>query len=170
MYKASHLNFLSNTHFYVTNISSANPYFLVHPVHCCLTGNAFWHIKWPNVLHLSDSFLHIHFLFWIKKLFIPLIFLRQFNHCLTGNAFYHIQHIITNVICQRLIPQQHNKQCFPWSVNISTLLPPYCKPLPPLAACCSPLADQHWCWPLPLDTWSNIQLWSVHRPLSKHKK
>jgi hypothetical protein len=36
-------------------------------------------------------------------------FLRQFNHCLTGNAFYHIQHIITNTICQWLIPQQPNK-------------------------------------------------------------
>jgi hypothetical protein len=37
------------------------------------------------------------------------LFLRQFNHCLTGNAFDHIQHIITNTICQWLIPQQPNK-------------------------------------------------------------
>ena len=29
MSKASHLNFSINTHFFVTNISSANPYFLV---------------------------------------------------------------------------------------------------------------------------------------------
>jgi hypothetical protein len=41
--------------------------------------------------------------------FNPLFFLHQFNHCLTGNALYHIQHIITNAICQWLIPQQHNK-------------------------------------------------------------
>jgi hypothetical protein len=52
------------------------------------------------VLHPTGAltnFLHIIF------------FLHQFNHCLTGNAFYHIQHIITNAICQRLIPQQPNK-------------------------------------------------------------
>jgi hypothetical protein len=48
------------------------------------------------------SFLNHIFLF-------SFFFSRQFNHCLTGNAFYHIQHIITNAICQRLIPQQHNK-------------------------------------------------------------
>ncbi len=44
MSKASHLNFSLNTHFFVTNISSVNPYFLMHHFHCCLTGNAFWHI------------------------------------------------------------------------------------------------------------------------------
>ncbi len=44
MSKASHLNFSLNTHFFMTNISSANPYFLVRHFHCCLTGNAFWHI------------------------------------------------------------------------------------------------------------------------------
>ncbi len=42
--KVSHLNFSLNTHFFVKNISSANPYFLVCHFHCCLTSNAFWHI------------------------------------------------------------------------------------------------------------------------------
>jgi hypothetical protein len=44
MSKASHLNFSLNTHFFVMNISSVNPYFLVHNFCCYLTGNAFWHI------------------------------------------------------------------------------------------------------------------------------
>ena len=44
MSKASHLNFSLYTHFFVTNISYANPFFLVRHFHCCLTGNAFWHI------------------------------------------------------------------------------------------------------------------------------
>ncbi len=44
MFKASHLNFSLNTHFFVTNISSANPYFPVSHFYCCLTGNAFRHI------------------------------------------------------------------------------------------------------------------------------
>jgi hypothetical protein len=39
--KVSHLNFSLNIHFFVINISSVNPYFLVHHFHCCLTGNAF---------------------------------------------------------------------------------------------------------------------------------
>ncbi len=40
----SHLNFSLSTHFFAKNISSANPYFLMCHFHCCLTGNAFWHI------------------------------------------------------------------------------------------------------------------------------
>ncbi len=41
MSNAYYIYFSLNTQFFVTNISSANPYFLVHHFHCCLTGNAF---------------------------------------------------------------------------------------------------------------------------------
>jgi hypothetical protein len=44
MSEVSHLNFSLNRHFFVKNISSVNPYYLVHHFHCCLTGNALWHI------------------------------------------------------------------------------------------------------------------------------
>ncbi len=172
--KASHLNSSLNTHFFVMNISSANPYFLVRHFYCCLTGNVFWHIKWPDVWQLSDSFLCIHFLVWIIYFFNPFFFLHQFNHCLTGNAFYHIQHIITDAIYQWLIPQQHNKITPPMVSQrlhpAAPLLPPCCQPRPSLAAHCLPLAAQSWCWPLPPDTWSVIWLWSVRRPLSKQNE
>ncbi len=75
---------------------------------------------------------------------------------------HHIQHIITNAICQWLIPQQHNKTTPPMVSQrlhpAAPLLPPYCQPLPSLAAHCLPLAAQCWCWPSPPDTWSVIQL------------
>ncbi len=67
-------------------------------------------------------------------------------------------------------PKNPTKQHLPWSGNVSTLLPPCCQPLPLLAACCLPLAAQCWCWPLPLYAWPVIQLWSVHRSLSKQNK
>ncbi len=38
-----HLNFSLNTHFFVVNLSSENPQFLVCHFYCCLTGNAFQH-------------------------------------------------------------------------------------------------------------------------------
>ncbi len=142
--KVSHLNFSLNTHFFVKNISSANPYFLVCHFHCCLAGNAFWHIYVPNVSHLSDYFLSIHFLVWTISFSNPFFFLHQFNHCLTGNAFYHIQHIITNAICQRLAIQQHDKstplmvrQC----LHPAALLLPATSPTSHLllAACCPTL-------------------------------
>ncbi len=107
--KVSHLDFSLNTHFFVMNISSANPYFLVRHFHYCHISNAFWHIQYPNVSHLSDSFLCINFLVWTISFYNPLFFSRQFNHCLTGNAFNHIQHIITNAICQWQATQQPNK-------------------------------------------------------------
>jgi hypothetical protein len=69
-------------------------------------------------------------------------------------------------------PNNPTKQHLPWSGYISTLLPSPCcqQPLPPLAACCSPLAVQCWCWPLPLDAWSVIRLGSVRHPLSEQNK
>jgi hypothetical protein len=109
MSKVSHLNFSSNTHFFVKNTSSANPYFLVHHFHCCLTGNAFWHIYFSNLSHLPDSILSIHFFVCTISFSNPFFFLHQFNCCLTGNTFYHIKHIITNAICLWLAAQQHNK-------------------------------------------------------------
>ncbi len=128
----------------------------------------------PGVSHLSDSFLHIHFLVWIISFSHIIFFLHQFNHSLTGNAFYHIQCIITNAICQWLIPQQLNKTAPPMISQrlhpSAPLLPPCCQPLPSLAAHCSKLATQCWCWPSPLNTWSDIRLWSMHRPLSKQNK
>ncbi len=170
MSKASHLNFSLNTHFFVMNISYSNPYFLVGHFHCSHRQCFLAHLK-PDVSHLSDSFLWIHFLVWIISVSNPSFLLHQFNHCLTGNAFYHIQHIITNAICQRLIPQQHNKTTPPMVSQplhpAAPLLSPCCQPLPSLAAHCSPLTAQRWCWPSPLDTLSVIWLWSVHRPLSK---
>ncbi len=68
--------------------------------------------------------------------------------------------------------QSNNKtnQHLPWSGNVSTLLPPCCQPLSPLAACCLLLSAQRWHWPLPLNAWSVIWLWSVHCPLSKQNK
>ncbi len=109
MSKVSHLNFSLNTHFFVKNISSANPYFLMCHFHCCLTGNVFRHVQFSNLSHLPDSLLSIHFCVWTISFSNPFFYLRQFNQCLTSNAFYHIQHIITNAICQQLAAQQHNK-------------------------------------------------------------
>ncbi len=96
--------------------------------------------------HIFPILSYIYIFFWIIYFFNPLFFLRQFNHCLTGNAFYHIQHIITNAICQWLIPQQHNKTTPPVVSQrlhpAAPLLPPCCQPLPSLAtcldACCLP--------------------------------
>jgi hypothetical protein len=102
-------------------------------------------------IFLSESYISL----------IPFL-LRQFYLCFTGNAFYHIQHIITNAICQWLIPQQHNKTTPPMVSQrlhpAAPLLPLCCQPLPSLAAHCSLLAAQRWCWPLPPDTWSVILL------------
>ncbi len=127
MSKVLNLIFSLNTHFFVKNISSANPYFLMPHFHCCLTGNVFWHFLLANVSHLSDSFLNIHFLVWTISFYIPTFFLHQFNHCLTGNAFYHIQHIIPNAICQWLTTQQHNKSTPPM---VRQCLPPATPLLP----------------------------------------
>ncbi len=124
-------------------------------------------------IFLILSYVYIS-LVWIIYFFNPFFFSYQSNHCLTGNAFYHIQHIITNAICQRLIPQQHNKTTPPMVSQClhraAPLLPPCSQQLSSLAAHCLPLAAQCWCWPLPLDTWSVIRLWSVRHPLSKQNK
>ncbi len=108
------------------------------------------------ILSYAYIFLHESFLFLID------FFSHQFNHCLTGNAFYPIQHIITNAICQRLIPQQPKKTTPPMVRQrlhpAAPLLPPCSQPLPSLAAPCLPIAAQCWCWPSPLDTWSVIRL------------
>jgi hypothetical protein len=88
-------------------------------------------------IFLSESYISL----------IPFFSLHQFNHCLTGNAFYHIQHIITNAICQQLIPQQHNKTTPPMVSQrlhpAAPLLPPCCQPLPSLAPCLDACRSPH---------------------------
>ncbi len=156
MSKESHLNFSLNTHFFLTNISSANPYFLVCHFLLLSYRQCFSAHLITQCVTSSWFFLTYTFLVWIISFLHIIFFLRQFNHCLTGNAFYHIQHIITNAICQWLIPQQPNKTTPPMSVNVSTLLtllPPSRQAIPSLATHCSPLAAQCWCWSSPLDTW-----------------
>jgi hypothetical protein len=135
MSKASHLNFLLNTHFFVTNISSVNPYFLV--CHFLSPAMLFGTSNNP-MCHIFLILSYVYIFLSESYLYLISFFSRQFNHCLTGNAFYHIQHIITNAICQRLISQQHNKTT-PSMVSqrlhpAAPLLSPCCQPLPSLAA------------------------------------
>ena len=89
--------------------------------------------------HIFLILSYIYIFFSESYISLSPFFSRQFNHCLTGNAFYHIQHIITNAICQRVIPQQHNKTTPPMVSQhlhpAAPLLPPCCQPLPSLAAC-----------------------------------
>ncbi len=96
MSKVSNFNFSLNTHFFVKTISSVNPYFLVRHFHCCLTGNAFWHIQLPNVSHLFDSFLSIHFLVWAISFYNPLF------HLATDQSLFHRQCLLPH-------PTHHHK-------------------------------------------------------------
>ncbi len=170
MSKVSHLNFSLNTHFFLTNISSANPYFLLchfsllshrqcflaHLITRCVTS--FWFFLMYTFF--SESYISlIPFSSHVSSITVsPAMPSTTSNTSLqtpSVNGWY---------------PNNTTKQHLPWSVNVSSLLPPCCRPLPPLAACCLPLANQCWCWPLPLDTWSVIRLWSVHCPLSKQNQ
>ncbi len=144
MSKVSHLNFSLNTHFSVTNISSANPtslciiFIIVTPAMLFGTSNnrmchMFLIISYIYIF-LSEPYLSI----------VPFFFLHQFNHCLTGNAFYHIQHIITNAIYQWQETQQPNQLAPPMVRQClhpaASLLPAATSPISrSLLAACRPM-------------------------------
>ncbi len=178
MSKVSHLNFSLNLHFFVKNLSSVNPYFLVrHFLYCCLTGNAFQHINFSN---LSSFWFNLKYTFFsCLNHFFPLI---PFSSCVSLITVSLAMPSTTSNTSSQMpsVNGWHlnntTKQHLPWLINRQTMSPPCCPPatshLPPLAACCLPLATQHWCWPGPIATWFLVShlLQSVPRSLSKPNK
>jgi hypothetical protein len=158
MSKVSHFNFSLNTHFFVTNISSANPYFLVR--HFYLLS----HQKCFSACLITQCVTCFEFFLMYTLSCLNHIFLFPFSSCVSSiTVSLAMLSTTSNISSQSPSvngsqPNNPTKQHLSWSGNVSTLLPPCCQPLPPLAACCSLLATQRWCWPLPLNAWSVIRL------------
>jgi hypothetical protein len=158
MSKLSHLNFSLNTHFFVTNISSANPYFLVHH----------FIIVTPAILFSISNNTMCHMFMILSYIYIflsePYLSIIPFSSCLSSITVSPAMPSTTSNTSSQMPsvngrqPNNPTKQHLPWSGNVSTLLPPCCQPLPPLAACCLPLATQRWCLPSLLNAWSVIRL------------
>jgi hypothetical protein len=159
MSKASHLNFSLNTHFFVTNISSANPYTSSCIIFIVVSLTMLFGTSNNPMCHIFLILSYIYIFF--SESYISLILFS--SHVSSFTVSPAMPSTTSNTSSQMpsvnsSYPNNTTKQHLPWSVNVSTLLPPCCRPLPPLAARCSPLAAQRWCWPLPLDTWSVIRL------------
>ncbi len=136
--------------------------FSAHLITQCVTS--FWFF-----LPYTFSFLNHIFL---KSLFL-LASVQSLSHrqCLLPHpTHHHKRHLST---ADTPSTQQNNSShgqstSSPWYPPAAPVLP-----ATSLTSClpwCLPLAAQRWCWPLPLDTWSVIRLWSVHRPLSEQNK
>jgi hypothetical protein len=131
MSKVSHLNVSLNTNFFVTNISSANPYFLMRHFHCCHTGNAFWTSSNPMChMFLILSYIYI----FLSEPYLSII---PFSSCVSSiTVSQAIPSTTSNTSSQTPSvngrqPNNPTKQHLPWSGIASTLLPPCCQPLPP---------------------------------------
>ncbi len=126
--KASHLNWPLNTHFFVTNISSVNPFssrtifIVVSPAMLFGTSNnPMCHI------FLILSYVYI----FLSESYISLILFSSCISLITVSPA--MPSTISNTSSQapsvnRWYPNNTTKQLLPWSVNISTLLPPCCPP------------------------------------------
>ncbi len=128
MSKASHLNFSLNTHFFVMNISSVNPYFLVHHFNCCLTGNAF---GTSNNLMCHIFLILSYVCIFLSESYLSLI---PFFSCVSSITVSPAMPSTTSNTSTQTpsvngwYPNNTTKQHLPWSVNVSTLLPPCCPP------------------------------------------
>ncbi len=120
MSKVSHLNFSLNTHFFVTNISSANPYFL--PAMLFGTSNnpmchIFLILSYVYIF-LSESHLSlILFSSCVSSITVSLAMPSTTSNTSSQTPSDHGCH-----------PNNQTKQHLPWSVNVSSLLPPCCPP------------------------------------------
>jgi hypothetical protein len=158
MSKVSHLNFSLNTHFFVKTVSTANPNSL------CII----FIVVSPAILFGTSNYPMCHIFLILSKvnifLFEPYLSIIPLSSCISSFTVALAMPSTTSYTSSQTPsvndchPNNTIKQHLPWSGNISTLLPRCCQPLPQLAAHCSPLAAQHWCWPLPLDAWSVIRL------------
>ena len=128
MSKAPHLNFSLNTHFFVTNISSANPYsscvifIVVSPAMLFGTSN---NLMYHNFLILSYVYI------FLSDSYISLIPFSSHTSSITVSPA--MPSTVSNTSSQMpsvngWYPNNTTKQHLPWSVNISTLLPPCCPP------------------------------------------
>ncbi len=113
----------------MTNISSANPNFLVRHFHCCLTGNAFWH----NI-PMCHIFLILSYVYtFLSESYLSLIpFSSRVSSITVSPAMPSSTSNTSSQTpsvngCHPNNPTKHHLQ---WSVNVSTLLPPCCPLLP----------------------------------------
>ncbi len=129
MSKASHLNFSLNTHFFVMNISSANPYFLVrqfsllshrqcflaHLITRCVTS--FWFFLTYSFSCLNHIFLSYYFL---------LLSVQSLSHrqCLLPHSTHHCKHHLS--MADTPATKQNNTS------HGQSMPPPFCPPAAPL--------------------------------------
>jgi hypothetical protein len=128
MSKASHLNFLLNTHFFVTNISSANPHFFVRHFHCCLTGNTFGTSNNP-MCHIFLILSYVYIFLSESYLSLILFFLasvQSLSHwqCLLPHPTHHHKRHLSTAYTPTT--QQNNTS------HIQLLSPLCCPPAAPL--------------------------------------
>ncbi len=128
MFKESHLNFSLNTHFFPTNISSANPYFLVHHFIVVLPAMLFGTSNNPMChIFLILSYIYI----FLSESYLSCIL---FSSCVSSITVSPIMPSTTSNTSSQTpsvngwYPNNQTKQHLPWSVNVSTLLPPCCPP------------------------------------------
>ncbi len=124
MSKASHLNFSLNTHFFVTNISVQVPVIFNVVLLAMLFGtsnNPMCHI------FLILSYVYI----FLSESHLSLI---PFSSCVSSITVSPTMHSTTSNTSSQTTsvkgwyPNNWTKQHLPWSVNVSTLLPPCCPP------------------------------------------
>ncbi len=128
MSKVSHLNFSINTHFFVTNISSLNPYFLV--CHFIVVSPAILFGTSNN--RMCHLFLILSYIYiFLSESYLSLIL---FSSCVSSTTVSPAMPSTTSNKSSQMpsvngwYPNIQTKQHLPWSVNVSTLLPPCCPP------------------------------------------
>ncbi len=126
MSKASHLNFSLNTHFFVTSISSANPYFLVrhsllshrqcflaHLITQCVTS--FWLFLMYAFSCLNHIFLSFFFLASVQSL--------SHQQCLLPHPTHHHKRHLS--MADTPTTKQNNTS------HCQSMSPPFCPPAAP---------------------------------------